>query len=180
MYDRRIAKDMANDSSQISPEEADLMAAVLQNPWPGGNTDETLLKHFTTPDDLLLKEPCSVAIFQVPSTYWKIVTVTPVSHAMSAATVIYHAILAALIICVSAAVIGAFLTLNSMLMRPLSRITHQLKNAVDINAEEMLCLDDDFRNEFGTFAYWFNVRTRKLADALGTAAYHSRRTGTTG
>jgi diguanylate cyclase (GGDEF)-like protein len=30
----------------------------------------------------------------------------------------------------------------------------------------MLCLDGDFRNEFGTFAYWFNVRTRKLADAL--------------
>jgi len=37
---------------------------------------------------------------------------------------------------------------------------------VDINAEEMLCLDENFRNEFGTFAYWFNVRTRKLADAL--------------
>ena len=166
LYDRRIAEQMANDSSQISTEEADLMAAVLQNPWPGGNNDEILLKHFTTPDDLLLKEPCSVAMFHVPNTYWKIVTVTPVSHAMSAATVIYRAILAALIICVSAAVIGAFLTLNSMLMRPLSRITHQLKNAVDINAEEMLCLDDDFRNEFGTFAYWFNVRTRKLADAL--------------
>lgn len=166
LYDRHIAEGIANDSNLISTEEAELMAAVLQSPWPDGNNDEILLKHFTTTGDLLLKEPCSVAIFHVPNTYWKIVTVTPVSHAMSAATAIYHAVLVALILCVSAAVIGAFLTLNSMLMRPLSRITHQLKNAVDINAEEMLCLKDDFRNEFGTFAYWFNVRTRKLADAL--------------
>jgi diguanylate cyclase (GGDEF)-like protein len=166
LYDRRIAEVIASDSNKVSTEEAEFIAAVLQGPWPDGNNDEILLKQFTTPDDLLLKEASSVAIFHVPNTYWKIVTVTPVSHAMSAATAIYHAVLIALILCVSAAVIGAFLTLNSMLMRPLSRITHQLKNAVDINAEEMLCLDGDFRNEFGTFAYWFNVRTRKLADAL--------------
>jgi diguanylate cyclase (GGDEF)-like protein len=166
LYNHRIAEIIARDSSGVSAKEAELIAAVLQNPRPTGAEDQILLKHFTTSDDLLLKEPASVAIFHVPSTYWKIVTVTPVSHAMSAATAIYHALLVALIICVSAAVIGAFLTLNRMLMRPLARITQQLKNAVDINAEEMLCLDENFRNEFGTFAYWFNVRTRKLADAL--------------
>jgi diguanylate cyclase (GGDEF)-like protein len=37
---------------------------------------------------------------------------------------------------------------------------------VDINAEEMLCLDFNRPDEFGAFAYWFNRRTRKLADAL--------------
>lgn len=165
-HNRQIAKVIARDTSEVSAAEADLIAAVLQNTTLHSNEGQILLKHFTTPGDLLLQEPCSVAIFHVPSTYWKIVTVTPVSHAMSAATAIYHAVLAALIICVSAAVIGAFLTLNNMMMRPLARITQQLKNAVDINAEEILCLDEDFRNEFGTFAYWFNVRTRKLADAL--------------
>jgi diguanylate cyclase (GGDEF)-like protein len=166
LYDPEIARIVARDSTGVSATEAELIAAVLQGTRLNTTDDDLLLKHFTTGDDLLLKEPCSVAIFHVPGTYWQIVTVTPVSHAMSAATAIYHALLVALIICVSAAVIGAFLALNNMLMRPLARITQQLKSAVDINAEEMLCLDENFRNEFGTFAYWFNVRTRKLADAL--------------
>lgn len=165
-YDRTIAERIARDSDQVSAVEAERIAAVLQASRPDDGDKDILLKHFTTGDDLLLDEPCSVAIFQVPGTYWKIVTVTPISHAMSAATALYRALLLTLIIGVSGAVIGAFLTLDRILMRPLARITHQLKSAVDINAEEMLCLDFNRPDEFGAFAYWFNRRTRKLADAL--------------
>lgn len=165
-YDSGIAEQIAQGSDQISPLEAERIAAVLQDPWLDNRSEDLLLKHFTTRDDLLLKEPCSVAIFHVPNTYWKIVTVTPISHAISAATTLYRALLLTLILGVSAAVIGAFLTLNRILMRPLARITQQLKGAVDINAEEMLCLDYNRPDEFGAFAHWFNRRTRKLADAL--------------
>ncbi|APG27450.1 hypothetical protein A7E78_06100 [Syntrophotalea acetylenivorans] len=165
-YDRTIAERMAQDSDQVSAIEAEQIAAVLQDPWPDGQDEDILLKHFTTKGDLLLSEPCSIAIFHVPSTYWKIVTVTPISHAISAATAIYRALLLTLILGVSGAVIGAFLTFNRILMQPLARITQQLKSAVDINAEEMLCLDFNRPDEFGAFAYWFNRRTRKLADAL--------------
>ncbi|MEZ4485751.1 MAG: cache domain-containing protein, partial [Syntrophotaleaceae bacterium] len=165
-YDRTVSERIARDSVQVSAIEAERIAAVLQDPWPEGRDEDILLKHFTTEGDLLLSEPCSIAIFHVPSTYWKIVTVTPISHAISAATALYRALLLVLIVGVSGAVIGAFLTFNRILMRPLARITQQLKSAVDINAEEMLCLDLNRPDEFGTFAYWFNRRTRKLADAL--------------
>lgn len=165
-YDRTIAERIAQDSDQVSAVEAERIAAVLQAPWPEDQDEDILLKHFTTKGDLLLNEPCSIAIFHVPSTYWKIVTVTPISHAISAATALNRALLLTLIVGVSLAVIGAFLTFNRILMRPLARITQQLKTAVDINAEEMLCLDFSRPDEFGSFAYWFNRRTRKLADAL--------------
>ncbi len=165
-YDRTISEHITKDGNQVSAVEAERIAAVLQDPWPDGREEDILLKHFTTKDDLLLNEPCSVAIFHVPSTYWKIVTVTPISHAISAATDLYRALLLTLILGVTGAVIGAFLTLNRILMRPLARITHQLKTAVDTNAEEMLCLDFNRPDEFGAFVYWFNRRTRKLADAL--------------
>jgi len=165
-YDRTLSERIAQDSDQVSAVEAERIAAVLQAPWPDSRDKDILLKHFTTKGDLLLNEPCSISIFHVPSTYWKIVTVTPISHATSAATALYRALLLTLIIGASGAVIGAFLTLNRILMRPLARITQQLKAAVDINAEEMLCLDLDRSDEFGSFAYWFNRRTRKLADAL--------------
>ncbi len=165
-YDHTISERMALDIDQVSAIEAEQIAAVLQDPWPESRDNDILLKHFTTKGDLLLNEPCSVAIFHVPKTYWKIITVTPVSHAISAATALYWALLWTLIFGVSAAVIGAFLTLERILMSPLARITQQLKSAVDINAEEMLCLDFNRPDEFGAFAYWFNRRTRKLADAL--------------
>lgn len=165
-FDPDMAATIARQGADISPGEAALITAVLQEPRLGSQDGGLLLRHFTTDGDLLLEEPCSVAIFHVPGTYWKIVTVTPVSHAMSTAKAIYRALLIALIMSVSAAVLGAFLTLNTMLMRPLARLTHQIRSAIDINAEEMLCLDETFHNEFGTFAYWFNVRTRKLADTL--------------
>ncbi len=165
-YDRTISERMAQDSDQVSAIEAEQIAAMLQDPWSDGRDDDILLKHFTTKGDLLLNEPCSISIFHVPSTYWKIVTVTPISHAISAATALYWALLWTLIFGVSGAVIGAFLTLERILMQPLARITQQLKTAVDINAEEMLCLDFNRPDEFGAFAYWFNRRTRKLADAL--------------
>ncbi len=165
-YDRTISERMAQDSDQVSAVEAEQIAPVLQAPWPDGRDEDILLKHFTTKGDLLLNEPCSIAIFHVPSTYWKIVTVTPISYAISAATALYRALLLTLIVGVSGAVIGAFLTFDRILMRPLARITLQLKKAVDTNAEEMLCLDFNRPDEFGAFAYWFNRRTRKLADAL--------------
>ncbi|MEZ4601681.1 MAG: diguanylate cyclase [Syntrophotaleaceae bacterium] len=163
--DPSVAEDIARASDMISAVEAGRIAAVLQSPQTGQDRD-ILLQHFTTERDLLLKEPCSVAIFHVPSTHWKIVTVTPVSHAISAATALNRALLLALIVGVSAAVIAAFLALNRILMRPLARVTHQLKTAVDTNAEEMLCLDYNRPDEIGAFAYWFNRRTRKLADVL--------------
>jgi diguanylate cyclase (GGDEF)-like protein len=165
-YDHTIAERIARDSDQISEAEAERIAAVLQAPRSDDRDQDILLKHFTTQGDLLLEEPCSVAIFHVPNTYWKIVAVTPISHAISAATALYRALLLTLTLGVSAAVIGAFLTLDRILMRPLAKITQQLKTAVDINAEEMLCLDFNRPDEFGAFAYWFNRRTRKLADAL--------------
>jgi len=165
-YDRTLSERIAQDGDQISVAEAQRIAAVLQAPWPDGGDKDILLRHFTTKGDLLLNEPCSISIFHVPSTYWKIVTVTPLSHATSAATALYRALLLTLLVGASGAVIAAFLILNRILIRPLARITQQLKVAVDINAEEMLCLDLDRSDEFGAFAYWFNRRTHKLADAL--------------
>ena len=165
-FDRTMSERIAQDSDLVSVVEAERIASVLQDPWPDGHDEDILLKHFTTKGDLLLNEPCSIAIFHVPSTYWKIVTVTPISHAISAATALYRALMLTLIIGVSGAVIGAFLTLDRILIRPLARITQQLKTAVDTNAEEMLCLDLNRTDEFGAFTYWFNRRTRKLADAL--------------
>ncbi|HEY9646060.1 MAG TPA: ATP-binding protein [Chroococcidiopsis sp.] len=80
-YSTAIATALSQDSEQISAAEAALISAILVDPLGGDVATSHLREQFQISDDFLLHEACTVFLFHVPHTYWKVVVVKPFSEA---------------------------------------------------------------------------------------------------
>src|SRR5690606_2770680 len=77
-----LASQIAEASYQIEPAEARVIAHNLRQQR---SDNLAVLAQLQTQDDLLLREPVNITIYQMPGTYWKVVTVFPVSDIEQAA-----------------------------------------------------------------------------------------------
>jgi PAS domain S-box-containing protein len=167
---KKLADHIAGASYQIDKQEARVIAHNLSGTPP---TDLELLAQFQAGDDLLLRTAVDVAIYQMPHTFWKIVAVFPVSETTRTASAISRSL--SWITLAGTAVWGLllFYFIWRVFFRPLRRMTNRVMRAARENREIVLDHPDD--DELGQFAYWYNLRTHQLNDALEEARQVSRK-----
>ena len=107
-----------------------------------------------------------MAIFHVPETYWKVVTVMPLSQAVASSRFILRTILFSTIGVALLAFAVAFLVLRKTLIRPLASLTRQLRRFSEVEGGAGERLQTSDRGELGVLAYWFNRRSEQLAEQL--------------
>ena len=90
IYREDLAKTIAEESYQIGRYEAQLITAVLADMHQAAGLAEHEIQQVHLDDDLLLGEPAFAAVFEMPQTYWKIVTVMPYSRVKDASDVVYR------------------------------------------------------------------------------------------
>jgi len=165
-YDPSLATAIEGESYQIERADAELLAAILVDPLAEKTGDDRELRRFVTEDDPLLGEAASVAILHVPETYWKIVTVMPLSRVTATSDRIRRNLLLATLGAILFSLTVGFIYLRRSLMRPLSEMIRRLRSASE-NEEESSCrLDVRDRSELGILSYWFNQRSDQLAEQL--------------
>lgn len=76
-----VATEISKTSPYISPSEAELIAAVLADPVSEGDRTTYLHQTLEIEHDFLLQEACTIFLFHVPRSYWKVVVVKPFSEA---------------------------------------------------------------------------------------------------
>lgn len=161
---KQLAAAIAADSYQIDQQEARVIAHNLQ---AEPNNNLTILTHFRAQDDLLLRQPVDVAVYEMPRTHWKIVTVFPVAEATRAArdisTTLSWLTMGGIIVW------GALLLLFvwKVFFRRLQYMTSQVMLAAREDRE--LALEHATEDELGQFAFWYNLRTQQLHQALEQA-----------
>jgi diguanylate cyclase (GGDEF)-like protein len=161
-YREELAETIAEDSYQIELHEARLITAVLADLQRGTEPVEPQIQQVHLEDDLLLGEPAFAAVFEMPQTYWKIVTVMPYSQATATSDVIYKNLASYTVIAVLVSLAAVLFLVRRILVRPVTRMSEQLQLLSEATDAEHKLLEVSDRSELGELAYWFNQRSRKL------------------
>jgi len=164
LFDNELAQSIARDSYQIDEGEARLIAAVIkttQHPQLQAVPEPTRL---FLEDDLLLGEPAFAAVFEMPRTYWKIVTVMPYSRATSATNLMYRNLVTAIAVVMTLSLLVILLFVRKMLVSPIADMSRQLQRLAVSNDSAQQQLETRDRGELGQLAFWFNRRSQKLLE----------------
>jgi len=134
--DVNIAETIAQNSYQIEPAEATLIAAML-------NTDEDFTEHASHlhgvreyADDYLLKQPVVAFYFHVPDTFWKLVIVKPKQEIEQVARTVTYWLMIYLGFTTLLILLIAFFLLQNFLILPLWQTTKAVAMAEDLVAEQ--------------------------------------------
>lgn len=153
-------------SYQISDEEARIIAAVTVDPFKDLG-DKLELSRFSLENDPILEEASTVSIFHVPAAYWKVVVVTPDSHALAAADKITRKVSGFIIGSQLLALLGAFFAVRRLILGPIKKMSTEVSEMVQRDDDTSL-LNDDSDNELGQLAHQFNRRSNQLRSTLTT------------
>ena len=166
-FSEALAASIDSESYQINHQEAEMIAAAITDPLIDMNNNYQM-KQFSIDNDVLLSKPCTVFIFHVPQTYWKVITVIPISEAVAISTSIYYTILSFIIGITAAVILAGFLIFYRSFVRPLRLMSKQLRSSVEANAGTPEKIKYAGENELGLLAHLFNLRGDQLADTLAS------------
>ncbi len=161
-----LASDIDADSYQIDAPQASLIAAMLQEDQARSARVGAHVAQMTLDDDLILHEPVSVNVFDVPGSHWKVIAVAPVREAVSAALSITGRVLVFTVVLIVFGWGVVFLGTRRQLIHPLKRMTGELRRIAGSPSGASHLLDASLPNELGLLAYWFNQRTQRLSIAM--------------
>lgn len=162
----KICSAIAKQSYQITPSQAELITAIITDSLTTAPIHTHQMKRFEVENDYLLSEASSVSIFTMPETHWKIVTVLPLSVATARADYINRTLLGITLATALLAFCFGFLVLRRILIRPLSSMTRQLREATISRDTRKRLIQLENKSELGLLAYWFNRRSDRLSDLI--------------
>ncbi len=166
-FDDALALSIAHDSYQIDEVEARLIAAVIKTMQQSHLLGALEPTRLFLEDDLLLGEPAFAAVFEMPRTYWKIVTVMPYSVATSATNLMYRNLVTAIALVMTLSLLLILLFVRKMLVSPISDMSKQLRRLADSSDSAHQQLEISDKAELGQLAFWFNRRSQRLLEVQG-------------
>ncbi len=163
-FNDALAKSIARGSYQIGESEGRLISAVLTGIQDHTKLPSARLHELFLEDDPMLGEPAFAAVFEMPHTYWKIVTVMPYSKAIETSNVIYRNLVSAIAVAMLASLFVMLMLVRRILVRPISDMSKQLRNLAESEGSETGQLETNDRGELGQLAFWFNRRSQRLLE----------------
>ena len=164
-YNENIAKNIASGSYQIESNEARLIAATLATEQKSTATSELKYQQLFLENDMLLGEPAYAAVFEMPKTYWKIVTVMPYSKAIESTNIIYKNLVYSILIVMFVSLLVMLFFVRRILVSPIKQMSRQLRTFSESGESENKQLETSDKGELGNLVFWFNRRSQKLFEA---------------
>jgi diguanylate cyclase (GGDEF)-like protein/PAS domain S-box-containing protein len=167
LFDNNLAKQIDHGSYQIDLVEAELIAAIKTNPLKETADNSLEIERFDLEKDLFFNEPVTVSIFHMPDTYWKIVTVMPVSLVTATVSEISSIMFYSTIIIVFIGMLILAVLVHRKITSPLNTITKKLQDASIQGSESVEeFIDYKFKGELKVLVHWLNKRSSQLNGAL--------------
>lgn len=162
-YDPAIVSWIDRNSYQINAAEAELIWAVISNPYRPTQRQTYLHRQLDLDNDFLLNETATAFIFHVPNSYWKLIIVKPVSQINAVTANIIQWLTGYMLATVVLVMVTAFFALNRFLIRPLSQTTNSIRTMGQWVANRQFDQRTDLQlkgtspNEIGLLAQVFNL-----------------------
>lgn len=174
----QIASQIDQDSYQIDTAAATLVAAITADPLAERFSIErsTLYRSFEMPSDARLGKPVLTFVFNVPSSYWKLVVVKPFDEATAVADDISRSLLIYLVPSVLLVILLAYLFLSRGMIVPLERSAAAMHQVGELIAERRYTelpqhhLKVRGRDEIAVLGHSFNELITRVVDNEGQLA----------
>jgi len=171
-----LPQKLADQSYQISPEEAKLIAYIIHSQQQLGQAHDTtdldnlLIDQIRVKDDILLQTPASILLLTIPETYWTLGLVIPEHFSLNTVNKITEATMSSQLAIIFIMVLLIFLLLRTVFIAPLENLRSQLRDIVekqDGNDTQLTAKISLLGNsEFSQLAYWFNQRSEQLQNTV--------------
>ncbi len=155
-----LARNIDEDSYQIDARESELIASILAIPQGENLTSEKRHMQIFLEQDNLLGEPAFAALFEMPGTYWKVVTVMPYSKAVAASGFIYQNLLTTMFAVMLVSLFFMLFLVRRFLVQPLKQTSDQLELLNQEGSKQQLEVSD--KGELGDLCRLFNRRSQEL------------------
>ncbi len=152
------AQQLAMGSYQISIEEAHRIISAIADPFKHKGLGDTFLKELNVAMDPLLKTQVLINVFHVPKTYWKIITVTPISTVNATSEGITQEVLSSFVVVIVVGLLIGFLVIYIVLIRPLRSMFRQL---ID-DSGDLSLIQVNQGGELGQLAQRYNEHSQQL------------------
>jgi signal transduction histidine kinase len=159
-YNQTISKELFTTSPEISKEESERVAKIINQENIGKKLD-IQREIFFIDEDPILKEPSIVAVFSFPITNWKVIIGIPKKQVLSESNKMYNEIIkASIYLALFATLIGYFL-LRRIFIDPIENINSQLSEH-RIKRDKYKLLKCKDKGEIGLLVNNLNMRTNDL------------------
>jgi diguanylate cyclase (GGDEF)-like protein len=155
-----LAEIIDQDSYQIDAKESQLISSILAIMRDEQSSNEKRYMQLFLEQDSILGEPAFGAIFEMPGTYWKVVTVMPYSKAVAASGFIYRNLITTLIAVMLISLFVMLFLVRRFLVKPLKQMSDQLEVLNEVSGPQHLEISD--KGELGGLARLFNRRSLEL------------------
>jgi diguanylate cyclase (GGDEF)-like protein len=156
-YKPERAQLIDEDSYQIDAVEARLIASVITLMHSGEATPRPESVQLFLENDELLGEGAFVSIFEMPETFWKVITVMPYSKAVERSELVYRNLITTIIAVMGISLLIMLFLIRRFLVLPFQQISKQLSEL-----DESSALEISDRGELGMLVKLFNRRSQQL------------------
>ncbi|MBE9040183.1 GHKL domain-containing protein [Oscillatoriales cyanobacterium LEGE 11467] len=167
-YNLEIAERINRDSYQIDRENAKLLTAVILDPLSQSLLESKLYSTINLPDDLILKEPSKAFVFHVPSSYWKLVIVKPISEIEAVGNRIFNLIFLYVVITTFICIFIVYYVLRKTSIEPLQNLASHIMEMGHLVEKDRIQdvkkieVDRIFVNEVQFVAHTFSTMLDRL------------------
>lgn len=158
-------QQLANVIANAPANERDKLIALINQNANNKLEQVEVITSLQLSNDPKLNEPVLVTVFLMPSTYWKIVLVTPISAITQSSQALANSVGFYLVIIQILALMLLFVMQNKLFITPISRMVRALN---DSNPAKVELEATQRNNEIGMLAKAFSSRTRQLEIALAS------------
>lgn len=160
--DPTLGRRLAEASYQIGTREAEVIAALVTRLRQGQEMIAPAPTELFIEDDPVLGEAAFAAVFDMPETGWKIVTVMPYSKAVEGVDAIYNGLIRAIVVVALVTILLSLLLVRQTLVRPITHLSGQLRAMANDTQPLHTRLRSDLKGELGALVDRFNQRTERL------------------
>lgn len=162
---RELKETLADRMEHMPENRVALLAAMLTDHFGAGRRGQAALKRTQElPSDYRLGEPALASIMLMPSTFWKVIIITPLRLPAESAERFAGNVIQYFILVLIAAIIVGYLIVGRYVAAPIRNMAQQLKSIPEHELGDAALLDEKDTSELGELAYRFNKRTRALME----------------
>ncbi|MCP5076532.1 MAG: EAL domain-containing protein [Psychromonas sp.] len=162
LYGKNLAKRLALDSNQITPQESELIVASILHSR-SYRVDKLLYQqNLLLQNDPLLNEPVFVSVTIMPNTYWKIITVMPYSTGVEKISATYEQLMLSTLVALVITIFIIWLCIRYIVTSPITSLSHQIQAQLGSEKDEMQLITSASKGELSSLVNMFNQRTTQL------------------
>ncbi len=159
-----LSATLADGLQDVPKDNVAFLAAMLIDQFNNRQGRAAMKQTLELPSEFLLGEPALASVMLMPSTYWKILIVTPLRLPAENAEKVAGEVIRYFIIILLLAIVGGYIVVERYVAVPIRKMAQQLNAVPEHELGDAALLDESDRSELGELAYRFNKRTRSLLD----------------